>query len=172
MEAYGRLFSAMLSQKIGALYAEDSRNEANNTLHPSLSHLGDMLDFMGQFFMSSVVVWQRYDASPYYAHVMTKGLLLVEILRLRDTDGIPLDTSEPRPIIDLSPPPKKSILMESSSGDSSRHSDSGAKDIELMWRCKRNLEPPRERRRLEESTETCRTFRICSESSAEFAELV
>jgi hypothetical protein len=102
-----------------------------------------------------------------------KGLLLVEILRLSDTDGIPLDSSEPRPMFDPSLQPETSISLESVSYASSYNLDNSVQDTEpeLDFELKRDAERPKKRRRLEESTRTCWTSRICSESPAEFVQI-
>jgi hypothetical protein len=103
MNAYREYCVAIFTQRFDFFYDNDSRSviyflrdQLHSTLDPALSHLETMLNLMRDFLNCSTIVWGRYDASPYHAHTVMKGLLLVEILRLSGTDGIPLDTSQPR----------------------------------------------------------------------------
>jgi hypothetical protein len=70
------------------------------TLHPSLSIPGLMLDHMRKCLAVSPVAWKKYDSgiSEYHLHHIMKCLLLNEILKLVQTDGIPLVPETPRPV--------------------------------------------------------------------------
>jgi hypothetical protein len=178
IDAYREYCLAMFTPQPDFTLDKDSRlklmfmrNRFYDTLDPSLSHLGKMLSLIWSFVDCPTIIWKRYKASPYHAHVLMKGLLLVEILRLSGTDGIPLDTSRPRrafeaPIRSAFPPMSYNFITQESSGYLvRRYSPDDEVDITL------EQGPPKKRRRLEGPVGTYRRIRRSSESLMELEEL-
>jgi hypothetical protein len=153
MGAYTDYCEAIFNQQFGSTFDSDSRSKLqfmhhrfHYTLDPSLSHLETMLNLMWSFLKCSTIVWQRYNASPYHAHALMKGLLLVEILRLSGTDGIPLDTSCPRRASDPPSrpacPPETCSFIEPALSEHFEDILQGSTDVAL------DIEPPKKRRKL------------------------
>jgi hypothetical protein len=129
-----------------------------------------MLSLMWSFVDCPTIIWRRYKASPYHLHELMKGLLLVEILRLSGTDGIPLDTSQPRRAFEASsrsasPPTTDCFISRRHLKGVSRSSTDDELDISVA------REPPKKRRRLERPVRTYRRIRRSSESRMEFEAL-
>jgi len=104
-KAYDSFCSTMLNHTVGAAYetrvplATSSIEQYRETLHPRFAHLGDMVYYMGRYFLIDPKTWKDYDLD--HAYYFMQCLLLQEILRNKERNKEPkillLDKTRPRP---------------------------------------------------------------------------
>ena len=109
---YDAFCSTILNHTVGAtgdtryLLACRSIDQYRQSLHPRFAHLGDMLYYMGHYFLIDPKTWRDYSEDPLgHAFAFMQFLLLREMLRKDEprnevSRSHPLDTTEPRPAID------------------------------------------------------------------------
>ena len=100
-KAYDSFCSTMLNHTVGAEFetraplAQMSIEKYRKTLHPHLAHLGDMMYYMGNYFLIDPKTWNDYDTD--HAYYFMQFLLLREMLRNEEAGKLPLDITQPRP---------------------------------------------------------------------------
>ena len=100
---YDKFCSIMLNHTVGdrvesrEILAGMSIEQYRQTLHPCFSHLGDMLYYMGRYFLIDPKTWSDYEDPLGHAYYFMECLLLGEMLRNEGLKDLPLDTTRPRP---------------------------------------------------------------------------
>jgi hypothetical protein len=101
-KCYDAFCSTMLNHTVGAedesreVLAGRSLEKHRRTLHPRFAHLGDMLYYMGRYFLIDPKTWSDYNKD--HAYYFMETLLLGEILR--NEGHLRLNITEPRPATD------------------------------------------------------------------------
>ena len=101
---YDTFCTTMLHHTVGGrveTLAGMSIEQYRQTLHPRFAQLGDMLYYMGKYFLIDPKTWCDYnkDLSGQACDFM-KFLLLGELLRSEESGNLPLDITQPRPATD------------------------------------------------------------------------
>ena len=98
---YDNFCSTMLNHTVGARtetrapLAQMSIQQYRQTLHPCFVHLGDMLFYMGRYFLIDPKTWSDYDTD--HAYYFMQCLLLREVLQNERPRKLLLDKAKPRP---------------------------------------------------------------------------
>jgi len=101
---YDHLCSTMLHHTVGA--TTDTRETLagmlvegyHQSLHPRFAHLGDMVYYMGRYFLIDPKIWSDYKKDALvHAHYFMEFLLLGEMLRNEEARTLPLNITQPRP---------------------------------------------------------------------------
>ena len=106
-KSYDNFCSVMLNHTVGMsietreVLAGMSIESYRQTLHPRFAHLGDMVYYMGKYFLIDPEIWSDYNKDPLdHAYYFMEFLLLGEMLRNEEAGTLPLNITQPRPATD------------------------------------------------------------------------
>jgi hypothetical protein len=130
--------SVMLNHTVGT--APDTRRGFSGTsieqyhkiLHPHFAHLGDMLYYMGRYFLIDPKTWSNYNEDPLgHAYYFMELLVLGEILQNEGRSNPLLNTTKPRPATD--PTASAPDRAEANEGGRATEDENEGKFLDLMW---------------------------------------
>ena len=137
-EDYDTFCSIMLNHTVGASVdtrvplAQMSIEQYRHTLHPHFSHLGDMMYYMGNYFLIDPKTWSNHKDPLDHAYYFMEFLLLGEMLRNEGPRKLPLDITQPRPaMVPMTPVRRLLVPIESSAS----HSYSGSLTQDTVVSC-------------------------------------
>lgn len=117
-EDYDTFCSIMLNHTIRSVdirlpLVQMSIEQYRRTLHPHFAHLGDMMYYMGSYFLIDPKTWSNHKDPLDHAYYFMEFLLLGEMLRNEGRRKVPLNTTQPRPAMGAMTPVPHPIPVES-----------------------------------------------------------